>query len=425
MDALAYVTEPGYNALMLRRTFPELSGPDGLIAEARSWLAGTDAYATDGGRKWTFPNQSSLSFGHMEGPDDKFKYSSSQFSKIYFDELTTFTEDQYTFMFSRVRRPLRRSRVPLGVRSATNPIGRGLKWVKQRFIDEYDVDRNFIPALAVDNPHLDNTSYELSLSMLDPITRARLQHGRWDVHASGHFFNTDAIMYLDPYDLSYLTARENHPTIRVRAWDLAATEGGGDYTAGVLVAYDKASLRWRVEDVIRGQWGPETLEAKLAETARSDPEFTRYLIEQEPGSSGKIAARDIVRRVLAGFDATSRPSTGAKAERARLAAALLARGDMDVVRGHWNADFRDELIAFGPDPKSYDHDDQVDSLAAATREIARMMGTESTADTSAVDTFRRMSVVTSDAARSTGPPRQGIPGLHGPSSSPFRSGFRR
>lgn len=427
MDALAYANEPGYNALMLRRTFPELSGPDGLISEAKSWLGGTSAYGFDGGKRWRFPSGATLTFGHMETDDHAHSYGSSQFSRIYYDELTTFTQFQYTFMFSRVRRPKRRSNVPLGVRSATNPIGRGLKWVRSRFIDTYDPDRRFIPALATDNPHLDTEAYELSLSMLDPITKARLQHGRWDVSAAGNFFTTDAVAYLSPFDLSYLTAAQN-PTLRVRAWDLAATEGGGDYTAGVLVAYDRVTRRWRVEDVVRGQWGPDEVEARVRAAALADPPHTRYLIEQEPGSSGKMAARDVVRRVLEGFDAIARPSTGAKAERARLPASIMARGDMDVVMGAWVPDFRDELVAFAEDPKaSGEHDDQVDALGAACHELRRLLGTESVADTSAVDTFRRMAVVTSDAARSQGPVRQGIPGLHPPSSSPFGPGgsFRR
>lgn len=427
MDALAYVTEPGYHCLMLRRTFPELSGPDGLIAEARQWLGGTDAYPSDGQKRWTFPSSASLNFGHIENEDDKFKYASSQFSRLHWDELTTFTESQYTFMFSRVRRPKRRSNVPLGVRSATNPIGRGLKWVRARFIDEMDPvaweSRNFIPALSVDNPHLDQESYNLSLSMLDPITRQRLQHGRWDVSSSGNFFNLDNLGMVRSYV-------PGPSVIMVRAYDLAATEGGGDYTVGALVAFDRLTLRYTVVDIQRGQWGPGELEVVMRRTADADTEtygHVRVMLEQEPGSSGKIAARDIGRRVLAGHEVTSRPSTGAKAERARLPAALIDRGDVDVVIAPWLNDLKDELVAFAENPKeSGEHDDIVDALSAACHEIRRMIGATSTADTSAVDTFRRMSVVTSDAARSTGPPRGGIPGLSPPSSSPFgNTPFRR
>lgn len=444
MDQIAYATEPGFNGLLLRRTFPELSGPDGLMAEARAWLGGTDAQATDGTKRWTFPAGGTISFGHMENDDDRFKYSSSQFSRVSYDELTTFTEPQYLFLFSRIRKPTRRSTIPLGMRSATNPIGRGLKWVRTRFVDGPDPNglhdaalqhaigadldnpravRNFIAALAVDNPHLEQSSYELSMAMLDPITKARLRHGRWDISASGRFFDLE--------NLGMVRFYEPGPSVvMVRAYDLAATEGGGDYTVGALVAFDRLSLRYTVVDLVRGQFGPAELETVMRRTADDDASrygAVRIMLEQEPGSSGKIAARDIGRRVLAGHEVVSRPSTGAKAERARLPAALIDRGDVDAVVGPWFNDLKDELVAFAENPKeSGEHDDIVDALSAACHEIRRMIGAQSTADTSAVDTFRRMSVVTSDAARSTGPPRQGIPGLSGPSSSPFGNmPFRR
>lgn len=443
MDALAYADIPGYNALMLRRTFPELSGPDGLIAEARSWLGGTDAYATDGGRRWTFPNSSSLSFGHMDVDDDRFKYASSQYSRIYFDELTSFSLVQYTFMFTRIRKPVRRMSIPLAMRSATNPIGRGLKWVRERFVDGPDTSglhdsalqlavggttespiivRNFIPALASDNPYLDQGSYELSMAMLDPVTKSRLKHGRWDVAASGNF-----------YDLTNLgviySFTPTGPTILVRAWDTAATEGGGDYTVGLLLAFGRATLRFTVVDVCRGQWGPAQLEEMMAATANSDAArfgAVRQVLEQEPGSSGKLAARDLGRRVLAGHEVVSRTSTGPKAERARLPAALIDQGDVDIVLAPWNGDFRNELVGFAENPKeSGEHDDIVDALSAACHEIRRMIGASSTADTSAVDTFRRMSVVTGDAARSPVPRPAAVFGGP-PSSSPFGSTpFRR
>lgn len=442
MDALAYVNEPGYNALMLRRTFPELSGPDGLIAEARSWLGGTDAQASDGGRRWTFPNQSSLSFGHMDTDDDRFKYASSQYSRIYFDELTTFSLTQYTFMFTRIRKPVRRMTIPLAMRSATNPIGRGLKWVRERFVDGSDISglhdaglqaavggtaqrpiivRNFIPALASDNPYLDQGSYELSMAMLDPLTKARLKHGRWDVSASGNFYD------LTNLGMAY-TFTPTGPVVMVRAWDTAATDGAGDYTVGMLVAFDRASLRYTVVDMARGQWAPAQLESMMAATANADADrfgSVRQVLEQEPGSSGKLAARDLGRRVLAGHEVVSRTATGAKAERARLSSALIDRGDVDLVLAPWNGDFRDELVAFAENPKeSGEHDDIVDALSAACHEIRRMIGSQSTADTSAVDTFRRMSVVTGDAARSAQPrPAHMFGGP--PSSSPFGNGFRR
>src|SRR5205823_1745829 len=75
---------------------------------------------------------------------------------------------------------------------------------------------------------------------------------------------------------------------RVRYWDKAGTEGGGAYTAGVLMSKTK-DRRFYVEDVSRGQWSAGRRNDIMLGTARSDrsrgPVAT--WTEQEPGSGGK------------------------------------------------------------------------------------------------------------------------------------------
>lgn len=55
-----------------------------------------------------------------------------QFDLILFDELTHFTWEEYSFMFSR-NRPSGPGTF-VGVRATTNPGGVGHGWVKDRFI---------------------------------------------------------------------------------------------------------------------------------------------------------------------------------------------------------------------------------------------------------------------------------------------------
>src|SRR5262245_29521245 len=52
MAALQHIDVPGYSALILRRTYADLSKPGGLMARAREWLADSRARAVDGGRAW-------------------------------------------------------------------------------------------------------------------------------------------------------------------------------------------------------------------------------------------------------------------------------------------------------------------------------------------------------------------------------------
>jgi len=122
------------------------------------------------------------------------------------DELTQFTRAQYTYIRSRLRvagpaavRMAELGWVPRMI-SSSNPTGPGHDWVKRMFVDpspgpdivfEGGIAEGedpaglrtmaYIPALATDNPHLDQPAYARELAGLDPILRRALQFGDWDV----------------------------------------------------------------------------------------------------------------------------------------------------------------------------------------------------------------------------------------------------
>ena len=143
-------------------------------------------------RRWTFPikdgGTATLTFGYLARPDDKFRYLSSEFQYIAFDELTELTSEDYTYLFSRLRKP-KTLHVPLRIRSASNPGGSGHLWVKERFVDgeEGREDRVFLPSLIADNEYLDADEYRQSLMHLLPVTRERLLNGDWNVQEESIF----------------------------------------------------------------------------------------------------------------------------------------------------------------------------------------------------------------------------------------------
>jgi len=150
MAALQYVDVPGYAAILFRRTYADLALPGALMDRAHEWLDGTDAGWTEQTKTWKFPSGATLSFGYLENEADKFRYQGAQFQFIGFDELAQFTESQYRYLFSRLRRTTGTS-VPLRLRAASNPDGPGVSWMHQRFIVEgKEAGRPFIPALATD-----------------------------------------------------------------------------------------------------------------------------------------------------------------------------------------------------------------------------------------------------------------------------------
>lgn len=202
MSALKYVDVPGYSAVIFRRTFPMLNiANEGLIARSKEWLMNTDARWHEGNHRWTFPSGATLTFSHLQHDDSVYDHQGAAYQFIGWDELTQFTKFQYTYLFSRCRRPkelstrslrpshsrpeLTLATVPLRVRSASNPGGVGHVWVKKRFIDEVTTLRKYIPAKLIDNPALDYDSYVESLGELDPITLKQLLEGNWDASEDG------------------------------------------------------------------------------------------------------------------------------------------------------------------------------------------------------------------------------------------------
>lgn len=155
---------------------------------------------------------------------------------------------------------------------------------------------------------------------------------------------------------------------RVRWWDRAATASSdADYTAGALMSAKDGI--YYIEDMERGQWSSAERDSVIVQTAQLDSPTVQQWTEQEPGSSGKDSARAFV-KMLAGFAARARPSTGSKEIRADPFAAQAEAGNVKLKRGAWNRAYLEELAAF-PNGK---HDDQVDASSGAFNVLARTTG---------------------------------------------------
>ena len=354
MGALMFVDIPGYNAILFRRTYRDLSLPESLMDRAMQWLGGTDAHWSSQKHMWTFPSSARLAFGNLEHERDKYAYQSAEFQSIGFDELTQFYELQYRYLFSRLRR-LVGVIIPLRMRSATNPGGVGHDWVKQRFIVEgVEKGRVFIPARIDDNPFLDRVEYVESLKELDPITRQQLLDGDWSARHGGSKFKRE---WFEVVAESPATAQ------RVRYWDLASTEPkrgeDPDWTVGVKIAMVDGV--YYVENVQRARSTPRHVEALIRQTAQLDGKRVSIFMEQEPGASGKSLIDYYGRRVLTGYAFRPDKVTGDKAIRCNPASSAAEAGNVKLVRGAWIGAFLDELEAF---PLG-SHDDQVDSFSGA------------------------------------------------------------
>ena len=150
----------------------------------------------------------------------------------------------------------------------------------------------------------------------------------------------------------------------VRYWDKAGTEGGGAFTAGVLMGVDEDGLYW-IMDVERGQWSALKREKIIQQTAELDGVGVSIYHEQEPGSGGKESAEATTRN-LAGYVVRADRVTGEKVLRAEPFATQVEAGNVRLKKGAWNREFIEEAKVY-PVGK---FKDQIDSAAGAFNKLA-------------------------------------------------------
>lgn len=185
--------------IYFRRTSPDFRQ---AVDRSYEYFEALDPAASynDKHHTWSFPScgDAKFQFAHMEHEKDKFKYKGPEYSYVFFDELTEFTESQYDYMDTRLRTTDPELEPYLQCCSASNPDGEGLIWVRERFIEVADpetvvsiettlrdgrvfnVEQVFIPAKLDDNPLLmESGQYEASLLNKRPEVREAILLGNW------------------------------------------------------------------------------------------------------------------------------------------------------------------------------------------------------------------------------------------------------
>lgn len=357
-----WIANPGYSALILRKTFSDLNQAEGILNRAQSWLIGQPGVEWQAQHnRFVFGSGAILQFGHCHNSTDHLKYRGGKYNLVCWDELTDFPENQYTFLFSRQRRPSG-SDLPLLTVSASNPGGKGHEWVRERLVRTKAPDRFFLPALFTDNPHLDQAEYAKTLDMMLPTERARVKYGDWDV--------VDGVTLFDRAWLSLVDKLPDQPRVSCRFWDCAATPGGGDYSVGLRV--HKIDNHFYNDHMVRGQFGPADLDRIIRETVEMDGHEVAQVFEVEPGSAGKRVMQ-YLRQLLAGYKLFEDRPTGDKYVRALPAARHASNGRVHLVKGPHVGAVIEEVCAFTGKPGDK-HDDIVDTLSGAVNFLGRRQG---------------------------------------------------
>jgi len=364
MSALRYVHVPGYAALILRRTYADLSLPGAIMDRALDWLRGKVDWSAQN-KRFIFPSGATLTFGYLEHEKDKYRYQGSEYSFCAFDELTQFTETQYRYLLTRLRR-LESSRVPLRMRCASNPGGVGHDWVKARFVDSVDPDRVFVPARLEDNPHLDQVSYRKALSLLDDTTRRQLEKGEWVRDGSTQLYRFDASRNL------VLEYQEPKHPLHVIGVDLGASESKPSTAFVVMVAQSSSPVTTVVHSEVRAGMTEHTIALRLKELMT---EYEPVDIVVDAGALGIGYVRD--------FQAQYGIPANAAEKRNKLGYRKALNAELE--RGHvmvWdatNADLIEELQTVRWDEKGLDAEKGAaihlsDALLYAWRAVRALSG---------------------------------------------------
>lgn len=118
MEAVRNTNTPGFDAIIFRRTTPQIKTPGGLWDNSLGMYSQIGATPNISNLFWTFKSGAKVKMSSLEYESDVYNHQGGQYALIVFDELTHFTRKQFFYLLSRNRstcgiRPY--------VRATTNP----------------------------------------------------------------------------------------------------------------------------------------------------------------------------------------------------------------------------------------------------------------------------------------------------------------
>ena len=318
-----------YHALILRRSYQDLAKPNSIMDRCGQWLR---PFTETGEVKWsrdtktyTFPSGATLTFGYLAHDNDLDQYQGSELQFVGYDELTQFTKRQYTYLHSRLRR-LKNSVIPIRMRGATNPGGRGHEWVKEKFIKG---DIPFIASKYTDNTYLDVEEYSKTLDLLDELDKQQLKEGDWDAELTeGMLINREQLKaaLINPQEY-----KDWIPVFNVIGIDKAST-GDDEFALASLTAFDNGKIVLTNLDGTTSSY-PEQLTKDFIETEYL--QYKTYVVnfEREPGSDFHYAGKywnDELKELVKNYGIILKqtPDSNSKFNRARPHARAVKKGTL-------------------------------------------------------------------------------------------------
>ncbi len=179
---------------------------------------------------------------------------------------------------------------------------------------------------------------------------------------TGGMFPQDRWGWYDPKERPRMVAMR-------RVWDLAASEGSGDWTVGGLVGKD-ADENFYVLDIQRFQKGPDSALDEAILTAALDGVAVPIMVEGSRNGDGKTVVA-FYAKALRKYSVEQANADGSKETRARPYSVLQQKGRVflprfaDGSKPDWVKAFVEEHRKMMGDGRKGRHDDQIDVCAHA------------------------------------------------------------
>lgn len=325
-DAAKHIDDGSYSAVILRRTYPEITNEGGLWDESRRWYPIKGASEHQTRLEWTFPSGATIRFSHLQHEKNVSNWQGAQLPYIGFDEVTHFTKKQFFYLLSRLRSP--HGFAPK-MRATCNPdadswVAELVDWWigkdgypdpdkigKIRFFivlddviiwgdSKAELEKKypgclpksftFIGATIQDNPSLlkADPGYVANLQAQNSVDRDRLLHGNWHVKkAESMLFSVEAV------DECAIGAFNRPVHNRRYLWGIDPNYGGDDFF--VAQAWDVSSVPYKLAYEYRKNRTPVSTSIRaIAPFIRRYPPL---IIGIEINSGGKVIAENLAEKM--------------------------------------------------------------------------------------------------------------------------------
>jgi predicted phage terminase large subunit-like protein len=211
--------------------------------------------------------------------------------------------------------------------------------------------------------------FSIAKASMDPLAFSCLYQQKPSAREGG-MFPPENWEYYDPSDLPVIDRM-------ARVWDIAATEGGGDWTVGTKIG--RSGDKFYVLDVRRFRRNSGGVQDEVQKVASLDGFETKVLIEEEKGGAGKSVIESF-KRLLIGHQVDAAKAEGDKTSRAMPYSAEQHKRRIYLpYPGTVSWDVRafiDEHRKMMGDGRLPKHDDQIDTAAYAMLELVGHGGVE-------------------------------------------------